>query len=40
MAIAATACAKGYAAASRILCHVSSDGTERSAAFFSYGMLQ
>lgn len=40
MAIAATACAKGYAAASRILCHLSSDGTERSAAFFKYGVLQ
>ena len=40
MAIAATACAKGYAGASRILCHLSSDGTERSAAFFRYGVLQ
>jgi 3-oxoacyl-[acyl-carrier-protein] synthase-1 len=40
MAIAATACAKGYATASRILCHLSNDGTERSAAFFSYGVLE
>jgi 3-oxoacyl-[acyl-carrier-protein] synthase-1 len=40
IAIAATACAKGYASASRILCHLSSDGSERSAAFFSYGMLR
>jgi len=40
MAIAATACAKGYATATRILCHLSNDGAERSAAFFSYGMLQ
>jgi 3-oxoacyl-[acyl-carrier-protein] synthase-1 len=38
--IAATACAKGYAKATRILCHLSNDGAERSAAFFSYGMLQ
>ncbi|GGD74541.1 hypothetical protein [Caballeronia grimmiae] len=40
IAIAANACAKGYASGSRILCHLSSDGTERSAAFLSYGMLQ
>ncbi len=40
IAIAAAACAKGYAAASRILCHLSNDGTERSAAYFSYGTLQ
>ena len=40
MILAATACAKGYAAASRILCHLSNDGAERSAAFFSYGMRQ
>ena len=38
--LAATACAKGYAAATRILCHLSNDSAERSAAFFSYGMLQ
>ena len=38
--VAATACAKGYATAARILCHLSNDGTERSAAFFSYGMFQ
>jgi 3-oxoacyl-[acyl-carrier-protein] synthase I len=40
MILAATGCAKGYAEASRILCHLSNDGAERSAAFFSYGMLQ
>ena len=40
IAIAATACVKGYAPASRILCHLSNDGTERSAAFFRYGVLQ
>ncbi|WP_256208564.1 beta-ketoacyl synthase N-terminal-like domain-containing protein [Nitrosospira briensis] len=38
--IAAVACAKGYSGASRILCHLSSDGTERAAAFFCYGTLQ
>jgi 3-oxoacyl-[acyl-carrier-protein] synthase I len=40
VALAATACAKGYVTATRILCHLSNDGAERSAAFFSYGMLQ
>jgi 3-oxoacyl-[acyl-carrier-protein] synthase-1 len=40
IAIAATSCVKGYASASRILCHLSNDGTERSAAFFSYRVLQ
>ena len=40
MTVAAIACAKGYAPATRILCHLSNDGAERSAAFFSYGMLQ
>jgi 3-oxoacyl-[acyl-carrier-protein] synthase-1 len=36
VAIAATACAKGYAPGSRILCHLSNDGAERAAAFFRY----
>ena len=40
LAIAATACAKGYANASRILYHVSGDGRERAAAFLRYGALQ
>jgi 3-oxoacyl-[acyl-carrier-protein] synthase I len=40
VSIAATACAKGYAMATRILCHLSNDGPERSAAFLTYGMLQ
>jgi 3-oxoacyl-[acyl-carrier-protein] synthase-1 len=40
ISIAAMACAKGYASASRILCHVSGDGAERAAAFFRYGALQ
>jgi 3-oxoacyl-[acyl-carrier-protein] synthase-1 len=40
MTVAAIACAKGYARATRILCHLSNDGAERSAAFFSYEMLQ
>jgi 3-oxoacyl-[acyl-carrier-protein] synthase-1 len=38
--LTAIACAKGYATATRILCHLSNDGPERSAAFFSYGTLQ
>lgn len=38
--VAAIACAKGYARATRILCHLSNDGAERSAAFFSHGTLQ
>lgn len=40
VALAAAACAKGYAAATRILCHISNDSAERSAAFFTYGELQ
>lgn len=40
IAIAAEACAKGYAEATRILCHLSGDDTERAAAFFSFGELQ
>jgi 3-oxoacyl-[acyl-carrier-protein] synthase I len=40
MTVAAIACAKGYATATRILCHLSNDGAERSAAFFRYEMLQ
>lgn len=40
IAVAATACTKGYASASRILIHVAGDGDERAAAFFRFGALR
>ncbi len=40
LAIAATACTRNYARASRILYHVSGDGRERAAAFLRHGAPQ